>query len=602
LRRQEEKDPAGRMLENEVRKLGESQLQELWKILESKNLRATLIHPESSYLIKSYNQTTKSKQRNRARMKVTQNEEQEETSSAPVPIPVIDIAWLSSLFPSKDSLKITAWVKTLHDNEFETLSDLANLDDAGWESLDLPKAIIAGMKKSMKESTTTPTTAVLQSPSALALIDQVDCVVMDISGSMKSKSHIDRDKTREDLSKILFHSMMDKLVSLELSHAVGLLAFGSNVTPIAITREYERFHDELGRLDAREGSTKLYDAILSAAEMIEAFVTANAAQIDHAQLKKRVFVLTDGEDNASNQQPFVVAQYLQEHNVLLDAIPVAGSNAILHALTAASSGLCFDVENEEQGMALFESEATLHVGSREVMADPSLIPRITDRASFQALIESSKQSCKAPVREVRVAVPQTVFSPVLSAAAAARVCSGSAELAATISKRSAGVTRRIMSEYSKLMTDETLKAELALFCTVDMNADDISQWKVWFRDLPDPYVGGTWLLTVNFPETYPFVPPKMRFATPLYHCNVNSSGALCIDVLKENWNPGLTVAAVLKTIYAVLLNPDVDNPLDAFKAQLLKDNKPEYLRLARLHTASNAADSMEVMMARFSVA
>jgi ubiquitin-protein ligase/uncharacterized protein YegL len=436
----------------------------------------------------------------------------------------------------------------------------------------------------------------------LALIDQVDCVVMDISGSMKSRSHIDRDKTREDLSKILFHSMMDKLVSLELSHAVGLLAFGSNITPISITREYERFHDELGRLDAREGSTKLYDAILSAAEMIDAFVATHASQIDHVRLKKRVFVLTDGEDNSSNQQPFVVAQYLQEHNVLLDAIPVAGSNAVLHALTSASAGLCFDVQSEEQGMALFESEATLHVRSREEMVDPAFVPKITDRASFQELVESSMLNCKAPVREVRVAVPQTVFAPVLTAAAAAQVCSGSTEAAATISKRSAGVTKRIMSEYTKLMKDETLKAELALFCTIDLNADDISQWKVWFRDLPDPYAGGTWLLTVDIPESYPFVPPKMRFVTPLYHCNVNSSGALCIDVLKNNWNPALTVASVLKQIYALILNPDVDNPLDAFKAQLLKDNKAEFLRLARLHTATHAADSMEAMTAKFSVA
>jgi ubiquitin-protein ligase len=514
----------------------------------------------------------------------------------------VDAAWLATLFPGKDRAKISSWVATLHNNEFETFTDLANLDNDGWEALGTPLAITAGIKKFIHEWSARPSLAIVRPVPTKAPIDQIDYVVMDISGSMKSKSHIDRDKTREDLSKILFHSLMDKLVSLELSHAVGLIAFGSALTPIAITREYERFHDELGRLDANEGSTKLYDAILTAAEMIEAFVLANAGQIDHANLKKRVFVLTDGEDNASHRQPFVVAQYLQEHNILLDAIPVAGANAVLHALTASSGGLCFDVTSEEQGMALFESEATLHVRSREATADPADIPRVTDRTSFEAIVAQSKLQSKAPVREVRVAIPQTVFAPVMTAAAAEQVCAAGPSAAAGISKRSAAVTRRILSEYTKLLRDETLKAELNVFCSIDMNADDISVWKVWFRDLPDPYTGGTWLLTVEFPETYPFVPPRMRFMTPLYHCNVNSSGALCLDVLKEHWSPALSVCSVLKTIYALLQEPNPDDPLDAFKAQVYKDNRAEYMRQARLHTATHAGVTLEAMLAKYNLA
>ena len=511
----------------------------------------------------------------------------------------ISSEWLTTLFPTKDPSKIILWLELLRNNEFESFQDLQNLDESGWNKLELPIAIVSGIKNFLKEwsnRSIKPATNPVISP----LINQVDCVVIDISGSMKSKSHIDRDKTREDVSKILFHSLMDKLVSLELSHAVGLLAFGSSLTPIAITREYERFHDELGRLDAREGSTRLYDAVLSAAEIIEAYVTENMDKIDHTQLSKRVFVFTDGEDNASNQPPFMVANYLQEHNILLDALPVASRNSVLHALTAATGGLCFDVESEEQGMSLFESEATLHVHSREVRPEPSALSRITDRASFQALVDQAQSDTTARVREVRTALPTTIYSPVLSAAAITQVCNGDTSTIAAMSKTiGEAVTKRILREYTQINSDISLKTDLDVFCSIDVNAEDLSIWKVWFKNLPDPYTGGTWLLMLEFPSDYPFKPPKIRFMTPIYHCNISSAGGICLDVLKDNWSPAMSAPKLLLAIHAMLLGPNGDDPLDAYKGQVWRDNRVEYLRQARLHTAAHASESMEVMMAKY---
>jgi hypothetical protein len=94
-------------------------------------------------------------------------------------------------------------------------------------------------------------------------------------------------------------------------------------------------------LDAREGRTRLYDSILSAGNMVHEFIQERSEEIDHENVTKRIFVLTDGEDNASSQLPWQVAQYLQQHNILLDAIPLAGNNSILQSLTSVSGGLCF---------------------------------------------------------------------------------------------------------------------------------------------------------------------------------------------------------------------------------------------------------------------
>mmetsp|Transcript_18035 Transcript_18035/g.48511 ORF Transcript_18035/g.48511 Transcript_18035/m.48511 type:complete len:171 (-) Transcript_18035:598-1110(-) len=122
---------------------------------------------------------------------------------------------------------------------------------------------------------------------------------------------------------------------------------------------------------------------------------------------------------------------------------------------------------------------------------------------------------------------------------------------------------------------------------------DVLHWKAIISGpVGTPYEGGQFRIDIELPKDYPFVPPKMRYETKIWHPNISSeSGAICLDILKNEWSPALTIRTALISLQALMSAPEPDDPQDAVVASQYKKNIEEFNSTAKYWTETYATGS-----------
>lgn len=129
-------------------------------------------------------------------------------------------------------------------------------------------------------------------------------------------------------------------------------------------------------------------------------------------------------------------------------------------------------------------------------------------------------------------------------------------------------------------------------CSAGPNDDDITVWNATIMGPNDsPFEGGIFKLQFNFPYKYPMSPPNIQFITKVYHPNISSSGEICLDILKNQWSPVLSVSKILLSLISLLTDPNPDDPLVMDIANIYNNNNEKYKKTAREWTKKYATEN-----------
>ena len=406
--------------------------------------------------------------------------------------------------------------------------------------------------------------------------DEAIVVVFDISGSMGTRFFDEHDFTRLDATKEFFETFTDRNAGFDFNHVISLILFSSSMTrACGFTENIVTFGSHVQNAK-HGGGTRLWDAIDQAVGYLNAF------KATYPNVHLRILCLSDGEDTSSAKNYTQIAKDLVASNIIMDSIVVGALSQQLKAASLASGGFVFMPKTIPEGTKLFESETFLSVRSRQV---PTRV-LVNSESDLIPLLNRDTNDSKPSV----AAIPTQASSKGVSISSAISNFKSSSSAAVKAGKSSpgGGCLKRIMKELQELENDPHPN------CSIFPTEDDITYWNVYMVG-PDttPYEKGTFHLLIELPSDYPFKPPRVKFITPVYHCNINKNGSICHAILKDQWSPALTLKKVLDCIFGLLLTPEPSDPLDAYIATEYRMDYEQFVKNATEFTVLHAGKSLQ---------
>lgn len=133
---------------------------------------------------------------------------------------------------------------------------------------------------------------------------------------------------------------------------------------------------------------------------------------------------------------------------------------------------------------------------------------------------------------------------------------------------------RVQGDVSSLQLPRTMTVEFP-------NPDDLMYFRLYLVPDEGIYKGGHFSFTFDIPAEYPIEPPKVRCQQKIYHPNIDLEGAVCLNILREDWKPVLSLNAIVIGIQFLFLEPNQNDPLNRDAAASLQASPSTFASKAK---------------------
>ncbi|KAI9022267.1 putative ubiquitin-conjugating enzyme E2 [Phycomyces nitens] len=125
---------------------------------------------------------------------------------------------------------------------------------------------------------------------------------------------------------------------------------------------------------------------------------------------------------------------------------------------------------------------------------------------------------------------------------------------------------RVQKDLTELVIPKTIKMEFP-------DPEDILNFNVTITPDEGFYKDGNFSFTFAINNNYPHEPPKVHCTQKIYHPNLDLEGNVCLNILREDWKPVLSLHSVLVGLQYLFLEPNADDPLNKEAANDLRSNR-----------------------------
>ncbi|XP_023028725.1 NEDD8-conjugating enzyme UbcE2M isoform X2 [Leptinotarsa decemlineata] len=133
-------------------------------------------------------------------------------------------------------------------------------------------------------------------------------------------------------------------------------------------------------------------------------------------------------------------------------------------------------------------------------------------------------------------------------------------------KKASAAQLRITKDINELNLPKT--------CTTEFpDPDDLLTFKLIICPDEGFYRTGRFIFSFKVGPSYPHEPPKVKCETQVYHPNIDQQGNVCLNILREDWKPVLTINSIVYGLQYLFLEPNPEDPLNKEAAEVLTNNR-----------------------------
>jgi len=133
-------------------------------------------------------------------------------------------------------------------------------------------------------------------------------------------------------------------------------------------------------------------------------------------------------------------------------------------------------------------------------------------------------------------------------------------------KKASAAQLRITKDINELELPKTCKTEFP-------DPDDLLSFKLIIFPDEGFYRNGQFTFSFKIGAAYPHEPPKVKCETKVYHPNIDLEGNVCLNILREDWKPVLTINSIVYGLQYLFLEPNPEDPLNKEAALELQNNR-----------------------------